>query len=164
MDNSDNMRVLRIWDTTSGVRIKKSISVTEKVYFAYMDPIWIELRNKERRSRCMVSTNKHTLKRCTKNCSTCQHSRTGTPLSLDQTSEDGERKIDPPDPRYNADYTLLHIEISKLDPEEQFICECIMYNVTDREAAIEMGVCQSTYNYRKKKLLARLREKLADYC
>lgn len=160
----DEERVLTIKDETLGKSKIVSVQVSGAVYSAYMDPLWTELRNKERRSRCMISTEKHTLKRCTKNCSTCPNSRTGTPFSLDQTSEDGERILDPPDPRYNVDNILLRIEISKLDPYEKFICECIMYNVTDREAANKLGVCQSTYNYQKKKLLVRLRESLADYC
>jgi RNA polymerase sigma factor (sigma-70 family) len=52
--------------------------------------------------------------------------------------------------------------LDELDPDSRRICELIRQGKTEREIADEFGVRQSTLNYRKKKLMEKLRECLKD--
>lgn len=60
-------------------------------------------------------------------------------------------------------FAALHEELEKLDPDGKRICELIMQDKTEREIAAEMGLCQSTVNYKKNKAFSVLREVLKDF-
>ena len=65
------------------LRVGKTwVEVNREVYYGYMDLVWKEEKNEDRRSRCMIGG-----KRCTGNCKECNHDRTGSPLSLDQMKD-----------------------------------------------------------------------------
>ena len=53
--------------------------------------------------------------------------------------------------------------LDELDPDSRRICELIRQGKTEREIADEFGVRQSTLNYRKKKLMEKLCERLKDF-
>lgn len=68
------------------LRVGKTwVEVNKEVYYGYMDLVWQEEKNEDRRSRCMIGG-----KRCDGNCEACKHDRTGLPLSLDQMYEEDD--------------------------------------------------------------------------
>ncbi len=142
----------------------QEISVSEEVYRAYKRPVWTEHKRKERSKRCIGKNGI----RCTGDCSKCDKQRIGSILSLDAFEEDGFELSDPsPEPADIVADKLLLEELFKaldeLDPDSRRICELIAQGATEREIAAVLGIHQSTLNYRKRKLLAQLRERLKKH-
>ena len=143
------------------------VEVTEDVYRAYKQPLWVEHKRKEREKRCIISNGKGGTKRCMDDCSTCNKQRTGSILSLDKFSADG---FDVPD-SVNIDELIedkllleeLFAALGELDPENRRIAELFSMGKTEREIAECIGCSQKTVNNRKPKVFAKLREHLKNW-
>lgn len=148
----------------------RKVIVTEEVYHAYKDPIRAEKKRKQRNWRCRDGKGI----RCNGDCENCGYFRNGwdavgNDVSLDQLYEDTEYEI--PDTSSSVERLafdqLLFEELLKalneLDPQSRRICEFIQSGATDREMAADLHITQSTFNYKKRKLLAKLRKRLAKF-
>jgi len=142
----------------------QQVPVSEEVYRAYKRPAWAEHKRQERGKRCIGENGS----RCTGDCSQCDKLRTGSVLSLDAFEDEGYEPSDAaPDPAEVVAYKLLLEELFKaleeLDSDNRRICELIAQGATEREIATVLGIRQSTLNYRKRQLMARLRDRLSDF-
>jgi len=151
---------------------KQYIPVTEEVYKACYRPIWRTHYHASKNGQCGCTD----WKRCEGDCGLCRYRAAGNTLSLDAEYEGEEGSkltlLDTiEDPTANVEdivmYKLLLEELfhalDELDPDSRRICELIRQGKTEREIATEFGVRQSTLNYRKKKLMEKLRERLKDF-
>lgn len=146
----------------------KQVPVTEEVYRAYKQPLWAEHKRKEREKRCIVSDGKGGTKRCDGDCGKCDRQRTGSVLSLDSFAEDGFEVFDPAQDVAEIVADKLILEelfkaLEELDPDSRRICKLISQGASEREIATMFGIRQSTFNYRKNKLMAQLRDRLKNY-
>jgi RNA polymerase sigma factor (sigma-70 family) len=141
----------------------QQVLVTEEVYRAYKRPLWAEHKRKEREKRCRDGNGN----RCTNDCSTCLHQRTGGILSLDQFTEEGFEAAEPIDlAELVADKLLLeelYAILEELDPANRRIMELFRIGKSEREIADEIGLSQKAINKRKTKLIALLRKRLKDF-
>ena len=152
------------------LRVGKTwVEVNREVYYGYMDLVWKEEKNEDRRSRCMVGG-----KRCMGDCKECNHDRTGSPLSLDQMYEEGDYEA--PDKRASVEdqvlsrflHEALHRELNALPPEDQALLHYIYFEdipYTHRQIARKLHISQQAVSKRHLALLAELRVKLeAEIC
>jgi len=142
----------------------QQVPVSEEVYRAYKRPAWAEHKRQERSKRCLGGNGN----RCTDDCSKCDKLRTGSTLSLDAFEDEGYEPSDTaPDPAEIVADKLLLEELFKaldeFDPASRRICKLIAQGATEREIAAILGIRQSTLNYRKRQLLAQLRDRLSDF-
>ena len=147
------------------LRVGKTwVEVNEKVYYGYMDLVWQEEKNAERRSRCFLGN-----KRCEGDCEHCPHERKGTPLSLDALYEETEYEPTADQPsvedqvlaRFLKD--ALHRELAALPVEDQILLHDIYFEdvpYTQRQIARKLGISQVAVHKRHQKLLAELRLRL----
>jgi RNA polymerase sigma factor (sigma-70 family) len=152
------------------LRVGKTwVEVNEEVYYGYMDLVWQEEKNADRRSRCMIGG-----KRCECNCDECKHERTGSPLSLDQMYEENEYEAPDKNPSVE-DHVLakllkeaLHRELDALPIEDQVLLHDIYFEdvpYTQRQIARKLHISQQAVSKRHLSLLADLRVKLeAEIC
>lgn len=150
----------------------KLISVIKDVYQEYYRPIWRTHYHASKHGQCGCSD----WRRCEGDCGLCHYRTAGDLLSLDakyeseegsklsllDTIEDSAANIED----IVADKYLLQElfrVLDDLDPDSRRICELIKQGKTEREIAAEFNVRQSTLNYRKKKLMSELRERLKDF-
>lgn len=148
------------------------IPVTEEVYKEYYRPIWRTHYHASKKGQCRCSD----WRKCTGDCGLCRYRAAGNTLSLDAEYEVEEGSkltlLDTiEDPASNPELIIadklmlqeLFKVLDELDPDSRRICELIRQGKTEREIAAEFGVRQSTLNYRKKKLLDKLCERLKDF-
>jgi len=147
----------------------KQVPVTEEVYRAYKQPLWVENKRKERSKRCQVSNGRGSVKRCEDDCSQCPHNRNGSVLSLDCFEEDGYLPPDTTaaDPQQILEDAFL-LEalwgaVSELEPDNQTIIRLFSEGASEREIADAVGLSQKGVNKRKSKLFALLYERLKDF-
>lgn len=152
---------------------ERLISVTEEVYKAYYRPVWKTHYHAGKHGQCCCTD----WKLCEGDCSLCLYSSTaGDTLSLDTEYESKAGSILNlldilNDPTSNVEEIimgkLMRQELVKmlngLDSGSRRICELISQGMTEREIAAEFGVRQSTLNYRKRKLMDKLRKQLKDF-
>jgi len=141
-----------------------TVSITEEVYYAYMRPIWAEAKHQERASRCRKAKGS----RCMGNCSQCPEFRSGAPLSLEWLLEDGisPASSDSVDKKVlqNELYQALYTAIGCLDTRDRLIIELYFFEEkSEQQIADIVGLKQKGVNYRKNKILERLRELLKDF-
>lgn len=147
----------------------KKVPVSAEVYHAYKDPIRAEQKRRQREWRCRDGRGI----RCTKDCTKCEFCRlgagpTGNALSLEALEEESDY-LHPAETNveeavlYGVLLEELLKQLDELDPESRRICELIGRGASERDIAAEFGISQSTLSYRKRKLLAQLREKLKDF-
>jgi len=141
----------------------QQVPVSEEVYRVYKRPVWAERKCQERSKRCRSENGN----RCTGDCSKCDKRRTGGTLSLNALEEDGfepsDSSLDPAE--IFADKLLLEElfkALDELDPGSRRICMLISQGATEREIATVLGIRQSTLNYRKRRLLEKLHERLKE--
>lgn len=151
----------------------KLIEVSEDVYRAYYQPIWNTRYHARKNGECCCTKAK--LWKCDGICPGCPFYAVGKKVSIDTPlgSTEGEITLGDTlaDDTPTAEAILwdkelldaLYEELNRLDPEGKRICELIMQRKTEREIAADMGKRQSTINYQKKKLLAKLRKNLQDF-
>lgn len=147
----------------------KLIPVTEEVYKEYYRPIWRTHYHASKHGQCGCTD----WRRCEGDCGLCRYRAAGNTLSLNaeyegeegsklnllDTIEDSAANIE----EIVADKLLLEElfrVLDDLDPDSRQICELIRQGKTEREIAAEFGVRQSTLNYRKNKLMDKLRKRL----
>ena len=164
MKNTVNQETKQYYLTIEG----KEVSVTEEVYRAYKRPIWAEHKRNDRQKLCQVSDGKGGLKRCTKDCSKCSHTKEGSLLSLDGLEEAGSGVDDRTQDVVEivAEKVLLEElfkALEELDPNSHRICKLLMEGCSKREIARIMSIPQSSFEYQFKKLMASLRERLENY-
>lgn len=141
----------------------QKVPVSEEVYHAYMRPVWVEHKRRERAKRCRIGD-----VRCTSDCSKCPHRQTGNVLSLDLLKEMGWEPADP-----SADVQeifegrmlleALFCQLEKLDPDGQLLCRLLMDGQSERQIAGGLGISQVAVNKRKQKVFAILRDALGDW-
>ena len=149
------------------LRVGKTwVEVEERVYYGYMDLVWQEEKNEERRSRCFLGN-----KRCEGDCEHCPHERTGSPLSLDALYE--ETEYEPAADQQSVEdqvlakflHEALHKELEALPPEDQLLLHDIYFEdipYTQRQIARKLHISQVAVHKRHQKLLGELRVKLED--
>jgi RNA polymerase sigma factor (sigma-70 family) len=151
---------------------KQYIPVTEEVYKEYYRPIWRTHYHASKHGQCGCTD----WRRCEGDCGLCRYRAAGNTLSLDAEYEGEEGSkltlLDTlEDPAANPEEIIadklmlqeLFQVLDELDPDSRCICELIRQGKTEREIADEFGVRQSTLNYRKKKLIEKLREHLKNF-
>jgi len=151
---------------------KQYIPVTEEVYKEYYRPIWRTHYHASNRGQCGCTD----WKRCEGDCGLCHYRAAGNTLSLDAECEGEEgSKLTLLDTIEDSSANIVDIVADKLlleelfhvladlDPDSRRICELIRQGKTEREIAAEFGIRQSTLNYRKKKLMDKLFERLKDF-
>lgn len=151
---------------------KQYIPVTEEVYKAHYRPVWKTHYHASKNGQCGCSD----WRRCEGDCGLCRYRTAGNILSLDAEYEGEEGSkltlLDTlEDPGANPEEIIadklmlqeLFKVLDELDPDSRRICELIRQGKTEREIADEFGVRQSTLNYRKKKLMEKLHERLKDF-
>ena len=148
------------------------IEVSEEVYRAYYQPVWITRYNACQNGECCC-TAAH-LWKCDGVCPGCPFYAAGKKVPIDTPigGEDDELTIgdtlagNAPTPEsLLMDKELLEAlydELDRLGPNGRRICELIMQGKTEREIAADMGKRQSTINYQKNKVFSILREALKD--
>ena len=111
------------------LRVGKTwVEVSKEVYYGYMDLVWQEEKNEDRRSRCMIGG-----KRCEGNCEECKHDRTGSPLSLDQMYEEDDYEAPDRQPSVEDQvlsrflHEALHRELDALPLEDQVLLHDIYF-------------------------------------
>lgn len=147
------------------LRVGKTwVEVTSEVYYGYMDLVWQEEKNEERRSRCIIGT-----ARCTGNCEECLRMRTGVALSLDQMKDEDD--YEPADEHASVEdqvlakflHDALHRELRALPIEDQLLLHDIYFEdvpYTQRQIARKLGISQQAVSKRHLSLLAELRIRL----
>lgn len=164
MINTVNQETKQYYLTIGG----QEVMVSEEVYRAYKRPIWAEHKRNDRQKLCQVSDGKGSLKRCTEDCSKCNHTKQGGILSLDGLEEAGYSVEDSAQDvaEIVAEKMLLE-ELFKafkeLDPNSHRICELLMEGHSKREIARSLSIPQSSFEYQFKKLMASLRKRLESY-
>lgn len=145
----------------------QDINVTEEVYRAYKQPTWAEHKRNDREKRCQVSDGKGGLKRCLDDCSTCDRTKEGSILTLDEMTEKKHvldtSEIDISD--IVAGKILLeqlYKVLEELDPKSLRICHLIMEGHSKREIARILDIPQSSFEYQFKKLMDALRASLGE--
>ena len=152
------------------LRVGKTwVEVSEEVYYGYMDLVWQEEKNADRRSRCVIGG-----KRCEGNCEECKHDRTGSPVSLDQMYEEDE--FEAPDKSPSVEDQVLakllkealHRELEALPVEDQVLLHDIYFEdipYTQRQIARKLHISQQAVSKRHIALLSELRTRLeAEIC
>lgn len=143
----------------------EKVAVTEELYREYIRPIWAENKRNERKKRCRTKKGN----RCTDNCSECQHTHSGTPVSLDVLAEmSQEPAVQGADPEdvfvKQALYQALHTAIDNLEPRKGMIVRMLIFQgMTERQVAAKVGLTQKGVNYSYHKALAELKEFMKDW-
>lgn len=132
-----------------------------------------ENQYRDRRSRCMVPSEKYGLKICECNCDEC-------PFGLDKRIPSVE-SIDYLYNNYEMEFAdkaqpsiaeainkeererALEIAVNNLKPEDRVILELFKKCYTDEQIASEIGEKRSTVQYRRKRIFDELREQLKDF-
>lgn len=146
----------------------QEVPVTDEVYRAYKRPTWAEHKRNDREKLCQVSNGNGGLKRCTEDCSNCQHKKEGKVLSLDDLTEKKHKmEVHEHDVAEIVVEKVLLEELFKildeLDPKSQRICDLIMDGHSKREIARIMSIPQSSFEYQFKKLMTSLERHLINY-
>ena len=145
------------------------VDVDEAVYYAYMRPEWKEDKRRQREKRGMTVNKFGNLVTCSKDCSQCedQNHCQRRVISYEGLVEDG---YDPESYGPSVEEMIERKErinevrraYAELTPEEQAIATMLAQELSDREAAKRLGMPQTTYSYKKKKLKAKLENRLKD--
>lgn len=143
--------------------------VSEAVYHTIMQEVWREEKRQQRGWRCRDGKGF----RCNKDCEMCDLYRfgagpNGSDVSLDQMYEESD--FEPKGSDGHEDSVLLKIvlgtlieEMSASIPDAGRIVDMLKYDELEKDVAKELGIAKTTLNYRKKKVIAFLREHLKDF-
>lgn len=143
--------------------------VSEAVYRVIMQEEWREEKRQQRAWRCRDGKGF----RCSRNCETCDIYRfgegpNGNDVSLDQLYEDSD--FEPKGSDSHEDAVILKIvldtligELNEMVPDAGRIVDMLKYEELEKDVAEELGIAKTTLNYRKKKVIAFLREHLKDF-
>lgn len=143
--------------------------VTADIYYIIMDEVWREEKRKQRMWRCRDGNGF----RCSRNCEECDLYRygegpTGSDVSLDQMYEESDFEVKGSDSHEDA--VILKIvldslieELNGMIPDAARIVDMLKADELEKDVAKELGIAKTTLNYRKKKVIAFLREHLKDF-
>ena len=148
------------------------MEIPENVYRAVYPDIWRICKKMQKAGRCACPGSKVYL--CDADCSLCSFKRQGGFVSLDAPlNQNTDFKVEyivqsnamtPQEMLEEKDLIeVLHREIEGLDQYGKEVCRFLMEGKTDREIADYFGISQSTFNYRKRKILSALRASLEGY-
>ena len=165
MKTNDNQKYIYIRS------LRERVPVTQEEFENYYRDIDTFRKKQQRHGRCVCPEAKRL--DCDMDCETCPFRRAGDGLSLDyQGEEANETWLDefpdcgpsPCELMEDADLLdALHRVLAELNPDEQAICNYIMVNLAERAAARELNISLSTYQYRKGRLMARLKNILKNF-
>lgn len=141
------------------------VEVSEAVYRFYWQSEWSESKRRQRSYRCRDGNGI----RCKKDCSLCPFSPTGNAVSLDGLFDDSE--FEPKGTDSIEDLVLLGnlLEeldkvLEELDPKGRRIAQMIKEGKSEKEMMSIAGYArQSSFNSYKKRLLAKLNDRLKDF-
>lgn len=151
----------------------QKVTVTEKVYRAYVRPIRAEQRANRRNWRCMVQGERGGLVRCKKDCSTCPfanngNNATGNNLSLETLQESGwemeDRSLDLEEQLIEKEerevaIAALRKGIDKLNDRQKYIVEEIYFKgKTPEQVRAVLGIGKSTMYDAIQRILATLKK------
>ena len=150
-------------------QLKQWVEMDGRVYEAYQKPIDAHRKRMQYHGRCACPKSRIWL--CDGDCGTCEFSRAGDLVYLDEPFGDGSCTMFDLIEDEHSDIETILIDrelldtliakLNELDPEGRRICELLMEDKDEREIAKLMGFkSQSSVNYRKRKAFARLRELL----
>lgn len=136
-------------------------SVGRETYFAYYRPVWRLCKRMERAGRCAVGCDWWN---CLGDCGLCRY-------AIAESGGAPESAADMPDSGADIEQLIckkelleaLYEELKALGKSERLMCSMIMRGLNGSKAAETLGISRTTYLYRKKKLLARLRKALEDF-
>ena len=143
--------------------------VNEAVYRTIMQDVWREEKRQQRMWRCKDGQGI----RCNKDCEMCDIYRygegpNGSDVSLDQMQEESD--FEPMGSEGHEDAVILKIvldalieELDSIIPDSRRIIEMIRDEEMEKDVAKELGIAKTTLNYRKRKVIAFLREHLKDF-
>ena len=143
--------------------------VSKDVYYAFMRQIWQEEKRQQRGWRCRDGKGR----RCNGNCEECEIFRigsgpTGSTVSLDEMYEENE--FEPKGAGFSEDAVLLKImletlmdELNEMIPNAGRIVDMLKEGEMEKDVAAELGIAKTTLNYRKRKVIDFLRDRLADF-
>ena len=131
-----------------------------------------EQQRKDRRSRCIIPSEKYGLKICDHNCDEC-------PFHLDKRVP-SEESMDYMYDNYDYEYTddsesvveiaikeermhALEVAVSKLPEGDQVIVKLYSEGADDGMIAEKVGSKRSTIQYRRQRIFDSLREQLKDF-
>jgi hypothetical protein len=152
---------------------KKLIPVSEEIYLYHSRWVAKERYQARRDHRCGSDN----YSKCNGDCGHCIHQIPGDVLYIDSVistdrdhAEDGDFGFDIPDARAAfedrvIDELMLASLLKDLDgimPDGGRIFSLIAHGFTERQVADNLGISQSTLNYRKNKLFDYIRQHRAD--
>lgn len=151
MKNTVNQETKQYYLTIGG----QEVMVSEEVYRAYKRPIWAEHKRNDRQKLCQISDGKGGLKRCTEDCSKCNHTKEGNVLSLDGLEEAGYSVEDRTQDVAEIVAEKMLLEelfkaLEELDPNCHRICVLLMEGHSKREIARIMSIPQSSFEISSK--------------
>ena len=132
------------------------VPATKEQYEAYMRPIWADMKREERARRCMVSNGNGKLKRCEKDCRSCEKMKDGAALSLDAFYEKTELEFEEPSANQcDVILTAMLFEdlLEKLQQQAPDLAPIfkMLYDGKSQHAISKLiGMRQSTLNYKVK--------------
>lgn len=151
-----------------GNKIVSAIMVpaTKEQYETYMRPIWAEMKREERARRCMVSNGNGKLKRCEKDCKSCDKMKDGAPLSLDSFYEENGLEFEEPSANQcDAILTKMIFDdllegLGSLNPDLAIIFQMLYDGKTQREIGKLIDKPQTTVNYMIKRMSTLLQQQV----
>ena len=155
-----------------GVNIKL-IEVSEEVYRAYYQPVWKARYHARKRDEC--GSPKSEAWKCDGVCSGCEFYTPRETVSIETPIGDEDSGITIGDTLTDSaplpETTViesekkraLYGELSRLSPEDKFLCKCVSATRSERQSAKLAGIPRSTFRRRWEKIKIDLREKLKDY-
>lgn len=150
-------------------QLNQWVEMDEQVYREYQNPIDAHRKKMQYHARCVCPRSRIWL--CDGDCGTCEFCRCGDLVYLDVPLSEGSWTMSDLIADEASDIEaiiqdrerlqILFQKLDELDPEGRRICELIAEGMSEREIADAMGFKnQSSVNYRKKRVLETLREKL----
>lgn len=147
------------------VSVPETVIVSEEIYYAYMRPIWAEKKRQQRAKRCRGAKGV----RCQEDCAGCKYQNEGGVLSLKWVREKDidivlDESSNPENYVIRQElYQALYAAIDTLNPRDQEIITLFAKGRTEREISQQVDLSQKGVNYRKGKILTKLKELLKDY-
>lgn len=143
----------------------EKIPVSEEVYRAYYRQIWRVRDHAKRHGGCCCAD----WKKCIGDCGICRYHTGGACLSLDRFFEEAGDSCDVlRDPLANgfedriAEEDGLARKLASLTDEDRAICETLIEELSEREAAEATGLSKTQYHRKKTALITRLQIEWVD--
>lgn len=152
----------------------EQVPVTKEEFDAYYKDIDLYRRKQQRYGRCVCPKSRQLM--CDMDCLTCPYRRVGEARYFDASLEDEEGNAETLMEAYISDDPLtediiceldllkaLCAELRTLTKNDYDICTMIMADCSDSKAAEILGIPRTSYIYRKKTILNRLKQNLKKF-